>query len=129
MSQTKTGARNGGAPLVRRYPIQEDVHYKCFKGHRLSDKGAGRTVEMTHREVKFTTERALKPDQECEVTVNWPVLLGKRCLMKLVISGTVVSSDAHNAVVRIVRYEFRTRGMKPEGPAPPKHGVGSANAG
>jgi len=98
---------------VRRYPIRQDVSYRCFKGHRVSDEGRGKTVMMTSREVKFTTERALKPGQQVEVTVNWPVLLGKRCLMKLVISGPVTSSDAKSAVVRIMRYEFRTRAKKP----------------
>ncbi|MGA2590171.1 MAG: hypothetical protein ABSH32_09670 [Bryobacteraceae bacterium] len=99
---------------VRRYPIQQDVCYRCFKGSRVSDKGVGKTVMMTNREVKFTTERALKPGQEIELAVNWPVLLGKRCLMKLVISGPVISSDARSAVVGILRYEFRTRAKKPE---------------
>lgn len=113
MPQTRKTRYIGGELPVRRFPFREDVRYKCLKGHRVYDKGLGKTLLMTSREVRFTTEHALKPGQEVEVTVNWPVLLGKRCLMKLVIRGQVVSSEAESTVVRIRRYEFRTRAAKP----------------
>ena len=113
MSQMNNAGNGHEQPCERRFPIQQEVHYRCFKGRQSLNKGMGKTVVINSREVEFTTEHDLQTGQEVEVAMHWPVLLRRECLMKLVIYGPVVSSEAGRAVVRIRRYEFRTRAAQP----------------
>ncbi len=45
-----------------------------------------------------------------ELSVNWPARLGGTCPLKFVAVGRVVRADLDKAVVKIERYEFKTRG-------------------
>jgi hypothetical protein len=99
--------------LMRRFPIQEEVRYKCLKGSRTFAIGVGKTLEVGSRQLCFTTEQPLKLNQRLEITMNWPARLDSTCLMKLVILGRVISSEPESVVVRIDRHEFRTRAAKP----------------
>lgn len=116
---------NGGFPMAtmnnipreddgrrgrRRFPIQQDVRYQCLKGSRISDVGVGKTLEISSREVRFTTQHPLKRGQKMRLAVNWPAMLDNTCRMKLEISGWIVDSEQGQAAVKIERYEFRTRG-------------------
>jgi len=95
---------------VRRFPIKQDVRYQCVKGSRICAVGVGQTVEISSREVRFTTQQPLKQGQEIRLAVNWPALLDNTCRMKLDISGSIVHTEPGEAAVKIERYEFRTRG-------------------
>ena len=113
---SRAGSNDKGQTAIQ-FPIQQEVQYRYLKGRRGAEKGIGKTVMVASREIKFTTEQALETGQEVEVTMHWPALLGD-CLMKLVIYGPVVSSDPNGTVVKVRRYEFRTRGTKPRRPSP-----------
>jgi hypothetical protein len=60
--------------------------------------------------ILFTTEDRLPLGQTLEVFVNWPARLDGTCPLQFVVTGRVVRSEDGQAVVRIDRYEFRTRG-------------------
>jgi hypothetical protein len=94
----------------RRFPIQQEVRYQCVKGSRIFLVGVGRTLEISSREVRFTTEHPLERGQKMRVTMDWPALLDDTCRMKLEIFGWIVQSAPAEAAVKIERYEFRTRG-------------------
>jgi len=96
----------------RRFPIWQDVSYKGPCGPRGSEEGIGKILDVSSSGVSFTTERTLSVGKTMEVAVEWPALLDNKCLMKLVIEGRVVRSDANSAAVAIEHYEFRTRGSK-----------------
>jgi hypothetical protein len=109
----------------QRFRIGQDVRYKCLSGGRLSDGGAGKSLDVSSGGVRFTTERALSVGELLEVTVKWPALVDNTCLMKLVINGQVIRSDPNSAAVKIERYEFRTRASKafpvsPDTPSSPE---------
>src|ERR1039458_1165213 len=57
-----------------------------------------------------TTDEKLPVGHTVELSVKWPARLGGTCPLQFVATGRVVRSDATSAAVRIVRYEFRTRG-------------------
>jgi len=97
--------------IVQRFPIEQDVSYKCVRGREVRTAGSGKTLEISSRELTFTTEQSLQTEQKVEVTVNWPALLDNTCPMKLVISGRVVRSGTGSVSVSINRHEFRTRAM------------------
>jgi hypothetical protein len=93
----------------RKFPIEQDVRYQCVKGSRVSAFGTGKTLEISSREIRFTTQQALKNGEKVRLAVDWPALLDNTCLMKLEIQGWVVRSESGGVAVKIERYEFRTR--------------------
>ena len=99
-----------GRRARRLFPIRQDVRYQCVKGSRISAVGVGKTLEISSREVRFTTQQPLKRGQKMRLAVNWPAMLDNTCRMKLEISGWIVHSEPGEAAVKIERYEFRTRG-------------------
>jgi hypothetical protein len=113
MTRTRKVRNENVRRSVRRFPIDQEVAYKCTRGRRISETGAGRTVEISTLEVTFTTERPLRANQRAEVAVNWPAMIDSTCHMKLVIRGRVVRGDSNCATVTIERYEFRTRAANP----------------
>ncbi|HLY20605.1 MAG TPA: hypothetical protein VKR61_25435 [Bryobacteraceae bacterium] len=102
---------DSGRRARHRFPIEQEVRYQCVKGSRITAAGAGKTLEMSSREVRFTTEHNLKPGQKVRIAVDWPAMLDNTCLMKLEIFGWVIHSEPDKASVKIERYEFRTRGI------------------
>ena len=99
-----------GPRARRRFPIQQEVRYQCVKGSRISAFGQGKTVEISSREIRFTTQHTLKNGQKMRLAVDWPAMLDNTCRMKLEIYGWVLRSVPGTADVKIERYEFRTRG-------------------
>jgi len=107
---TNDRVAKGKNRLRKRFPIQQEVRYQCMKGSRISTMGMGTTLQMSSREVQFTTQHPLKEGQKVRLAVNWPAMLDDTCFMKLEIWGWVVHSEPGAAAVKIARYEFRTRG-------------------
>lgn len=101
-----------GRRTRRRFPIVQDVRYQCVKGSRITLVGVGKTLEISSREVRFTTQHPLKHGQKIRLAVDWPALLDNTCRMKLEIAGWIIESVAGEAAVKIERYEFRTRGAQ-----------------
>lgn len=95
-----------------RFPIQQDVRYQCVKGSRIFAIGAGKTLEISSREIRFTTQHPLKLGQKMKLAMDWPAMLDKTCRMKLDIAGWIVDSEPGIVSLKIERYEFRTRGAQ-----------------
>jgi hypothetical protein len=76
-------------------------------------EGFGRTLDMSSGGILFTTESVLPHGRMVELSVNWPVLLDGACPLKFVAVGRVLRSDGFSAVVRIEKYEFKTRRAAP----------------
>jgi hypothetical protein len=92
------------------FPIEKDVCYQSMKRGRISTTGAGKTFQISSREVCFTTQGPLRQGDSVRLAVDWPAMLDSGCLVKLEISGPVIRSLPGVAAVKIARYEFRTRG-------------------
>lgn len=99
-----------GRRARRRFPIEQEVRYQCMKGNRITDAGKGKTLEISSREIRLTTQHSLRNGQKMRLAVDWPAMLDNTCRMKLEINGWVVRSAPGTADVKIERYEFRTRG-------------------
>lgn len=76
-----------------RFPIEQDVQYQCVKRDRLSAVGVGKTLQISSREVHFTTQHLLMQGERVLLDVDWPARLDSTCLMKLQIYGPVVRSE------------------------------------
>ena len=93
-----------------RFPLREEVTYKVLNARAASISGIGKTLNIGSGGILFSTEEKLPMGRTVELAVNWPARLGGTCPLKFVAMGRVVRSEADQAVVRIERYEFKTRG-------------------
>ena len=93
-----------------RFPLREDLTYKVQRSKRESISGTGTTLNISSNGILFTTKEMLPVGRTAELSVNWPARLDGSCALKFVAFGRVVRSDTDQAVVRIERYQFKTRG-------------------
>src|SRR5579862_4900445 len=98
-----------GGRVRRKFPIEQEVRYQCVKGSRISAVGKGKSLEISSREIRITTQHVLRDGQKMRLALDWPAMLDNTCRMKLEIHGWVVRSTPDTADVKIERYEFRTR--------------------
>jgi hypothetical protein len=75
-----------------------------------ADNGLWHDIEHQSDGILFTTEEMLPVGRTVELSVNWPARLDGTCALKFVAVGRVVRSEASQAVARIERYQFKTRG-------------------
>ncbi len=95
--------------VTARFPLNEEVAYKVLNARGARICGSGRTLNIGSGGILFTTGERLPVGRTLEMAVNWPALLGGSCPLKFVAVGRIVRSDETQAVMRIERYEFRTR--------------------
>ena len=113
LAATEVTSHIGGNPDRRgtsRYPVCEEVRYRIVQARSVKTSGSGRTLNIGSGGILFTTEEKLPMGRLVELAVNWPARLGGTCPLQFVAVGRVVRSEAHEAAVRIERYEFKTRG-------------------
>jgi hypothetical protein len=101
-----------------RFPLNQEMQYRVVDGRGVRPAGQGRTLNMSSGGICFSTAEELPLGRMVEVAVNWPARL-ENCLLKFVASGRVVRTGKDSAVVRIERYEFRTRSSKAMTGGPP----------
>jgi hypothetical protein len=92
-----------------RFPLREEVTYKVLNTRAAEISGTGKTLNIGSGGILFSTEERLPMGRTVELSVSWPARLGGTCPLKFVAVGRVVRSDLDKAVVRIERYEFKTR--------------------
>jgi hypothetical protein len=93
-----------------RFPLREEVTYKVLNTRAVKITGTGKTLNIGSGGILFSTEEKLPMGRTVELSVSWPARLGGTCPLKFVAVGRVVRSELDKAVVRIQRYEFKTRG-------------------
>jgi len=101
--------RRGDRRLTSRFPLQQEVRYRLVQAKALAAKGVGHTVDISSGGIQFTTTERLPVGRMVEIAMSWPARLDGICPLQFVARGRVLRSDGETAVVRIQRYEFRTR--------------------
>jgi len=96
--------------LKLQFPIEREVRYRYLKRGRITSSGAGKTLRISSREIRFTSSTRPSEGETVQLAVDWPALLDNGCPLKLEISGSVISSRSGMAAVSIAHYVFRTRG-------------------
>jgi hypothetical protein len=114
---TEITSANIGGSLERRetsrFPVREDVRYRVIQAKANKVSGSGTTLNMGSGGILFTTEDRLPIGRMVELSVNWPARLDGTCPLQFVATGRVVRSEDSRAAVRIEKYEFKTRSVKP----------------
>jgi DNA-binding NarL/FixJ family response regulator len=110
-SEAKTGAdRRTNA----RFPCRLAVSYQALEHPFLSGVATSETLNISSKGLLFATDEPLQAGQLLQVSVDWPARLENQVPLKLVAEGRIVRNVNGQAAMRIDKYEFRTRRMKPE---------------
>ena len=100
-----------------RFPMREEVRYRVIQNKSGKLSGAGRTLNIGSGGILFTTQHLLPVGRMVELSVSWPARLDGTCALQFVATGRVIRAEPHQAAVQIQRYEFKTRGSRPEAAA------------
>lgn len=94
-----------------RFPIQQEIRYHVLdaSGVGCESEGVGKTLDMSREGILFSTIEPLDAGRLVELSVDWPARLNGTCPLQFTASGHVIRATPDSAVVRIERYEFRTR--------------------
>lgn len=95
--------------LTARFPLQQEVRYRLIQSKAMVAKGVGQSLNISSGGVQFTTTERLPVGRMAEIAMDWPARLNGTCAMQFVARGRIMRSDGKTAVIRIQRYEFRTR--------------------
>ena len=106
-----------------RYPVALDLHYRLFGRRAPRLEGAGKTCNLSTGGIFFCADRSLPEGLSVELSIDWPVRLEGKCLLRLRIAGRIIRSSEMGTAVKTTRYEFYTRGSVSS--APRQNGFGS----
>ena len=95
----------------RRYNLQMDVRFS-YSERGVTYVGAGVTVDLSGGGIRFLTSTPPPVGTKAELRIAWPFLLQGCCTLELVVWGSVLSTREGCTVLRMSRYEFRTRGER-----------------
>jgi hypothetical protein len=95
----------------RRYGLKLELRWKMIQRGRVTESGAGRTLDLSSGGVRFTAGSDLPAGSNIALSIVWPALLHNVAPMLLAIQGKVVRSAKGWAAVRIMQHEFRIQGV------------------
>jgi hypothetical protein len=95
----------------RRYDFQMDVRFS-YAERGVTYVGAGVTVDLSGGGVRFLTDTPPPVGTKAELRIAWPFLLQGSCRLELVVWGSILSTREGCTVLKVSRYEFRTRGER-----------------
>ena len=115
-----------------RYPIMLKLCYQLLRTNGVKHRGFGRTLDMSSGGVRFEADDTFDGSDirhgEIQLDMEWPLLLGQVCKLKLVMRGRIVRWDNRWVAVRLEQYEFRTAGAIARTPEVRKRERATANS-
>ena len=70
-----------------RFEIQRELRYKMTGEGVPTAAGTGKTINMCSSGIAFLTDQPMQMGAFVELSINWPVLLGDSCPMRLNVFG------------------------------------------
>jgi hypothetical protein len=111
LSKTFRDAGDSEQRRTARYFLSLDLTYTVFIGSRAVDRGSGQTIDCSSAGLRFVSDRPIGVGRKLEIEIQWPMTLDDGVPLKLVFSGKSVRAENGQTAIRIVGYEFRTRGL------------------
>jgi hypothetical protein len=93
-----------------RFPLRLAVNYRTFNPASCSGPLLLKTVNISSNGLLFEDNGTLQPGQRVMVSVEWPARLDQRVPLNLVLEGRILRCGNGQAVLKIYKHEFRTRG-------------------
>ena len=76
------------------------------------ERSRGKTINMSSKGLRFSSEKSFRPGQRLEVSIAWPARLDDGCRLKIVVVGRVVRSMESETAITIDKAEYRTMGAE-----------------
>jgi hypothetical protein len=96
----------------QRYPLRLSVTCRRTESQFSWDPAiTGESLNISSKDLLFTTSETFLPGQAIEAFIDWPILLDNRIRLTLVVEGVVVRTAANHAAMRIEKYQFKTSGV------------------
>lgn len=111
LSKKFRDAAHGEQRRTARYFLSLDLTYTVFIGSRAVARGSGQTIDCSSTGLRFVSDRPIGIGRKLEIEVQWPMTLDDGVPLKVVFSGKSVRAENGETAMRIVGYEFRTRGL------------------
>jgi hypothetical protein len=92
-----------------RYAVELPLRF-IAEGRGAEYQGSGHTKDLSRKTICFYCDSPPPNGADVELRIEWPFLLQDVCPLELRVWGQVIRGDPDSAVIRMVRYEFRTRG-------------------
>ncbi len=89
-----------------RFAIERDVTYTILDNKNGHEVGVGKTVNMSSKGVRFSTEHFLVPGAGLELEINWPAQDVGKSPGKLMAQGLVIGCSNGTASMEIQNFEF-----------------------
>ena len=93
-----------------RFPLRLAVTYRKLNPASSASSPLLETVNISSKGLLLEDSGALQPGQNVQVFVEWPVRLDQGIHLNLVLEGRILRRENGQAVLKIYRHEFRTRG-------------------
>jgi hypothetical protein len=94
-----------------RFPLETDLRFHIIRrGQGKPIQGTGQVVNMSSKGLAFRTDTPLECGQRLSISMAWPALLDDKCLLRLVLDGTIIRADGDFVVISIETHDFRTSG-------------------
>ena len=87
------------------YPLRLKLTFSAVTPPVCS--GAGETLQISSRELLFTTNESLAVGQCLRVSLDWPASIENRIPPRIVVSGRILGSGGGQSVMTIDNYEFQ----------------------
>jgi hypothetical protein len=111
----------------RRCYSRMDVRFS-YSERGVTYLGAGVTIDLSGGCVHFQADTPPPIGTEAELRIAWPFLLQGSCALELVVWGLILGTREGATVLRMRRYEFRTRGERSFSASPEGQATGSITA-
>jgi hypothetical protein len=92
----------------RRFPIRCKLQFKMLSKRSAILGGNGETVNISSSGLLFTSDCDPPVGSRVELSIDWPVQLNEKCLLKLVAQGRIIRHESNKFAVKISSHEFRT---------------------
>jgi hypothetical protein len=97
----------------KRFPIRRKLQFKTLNKRSETLGGNGETVNISSSGLLFTSDCDPPVGSRVELSIDWPVQLNEKCLLKLVAQGRIIRHESDKFAVKISSHEFRTQAASP----------------
>ena len=92
------------------FPLVLPLKYKTISQKADAISGTGSTVSLSSTDIVFNADQPLGSGVQCEISIDWPVLLEADIGLQLVLHSEITRSEGQVVMGRVFKHEFRMRG-------------------
>ena len=92
------------------FPLVLPLKYRTISQKADAISGTGSTVSLSSTDIVFNADQPLGSGVQCEISIDWPVLLEADIGLQLVLHSVITRGEGQVVTARVSKHEFRMRG-------------------